>query len=187
MRAGAGYGGADRVTITWDDGAIKNKWLYVQATTALGLPAAQVFYFGNAVGESTTTAGSTVVNSTDEIGTRQNPHSFLDPATIIDPYDFNRDSYVNATDQILARSNATTAATSLPLITPPALLSDSIDPVEGDGVAVGLALAGSSTDDPADSIAGSRLWEDDALAVATLAAAAQHAPFERNAVARSAS
>ena len=50
------------------------------------------------------------------------PRRFLNPAAVSDLYDFNRDGFVNATDQILARSHSTTLATSLSLISPPASL-----------------------------------------------------------------
>lgn len=53
------------------------------------------------------------------MATRNNPKT-LSPALVTDTYDFNRDGFVNATDQILARSNSTTLAASLKLISPPA-------------------------------------------------------------------
>ena len=119
VRAGAGTGGSSRVTITWADGAIKNTWLQVTAKTSLGLPAADVFYFGNAFGETGNSAANAQVNSTDEIGARSNPKTFLNPALVGDTYDFNRDGFVNATDQIIARSNSTTLAAALKLISVP--------------------------------------------------------------------
>ena len=53
-RSGAGTGGSDRVTLTWADGAIINTWLEVRvkATPATGLVNDNVFYFGNAIGET---------------------------------------------------------------------------------------------------------------------------------------
>ena len=68
------------------------------------LAAADTFYFGDAIGESGTNPANAVVNSTDEIETRSNPKTFLNPALVTDRYDFNRDGLVNATDQILARA-----------------------------------------------------------------------------------
>ena len=41
-----------------------------------------------------------------------------DPAPIASPYDFNRDGLVNATDQLIARSNQTNFLTALKLIGP---------------------------------------------------------------------
>ena len=54
VRAGAGLDGADRVTLIWADGVIRNCWLQVTvlATDATGLAENEVFYVGNAVGES---------------------------------------------------------------------------------------------------------------------------------------
>ena len=64
VRAGAGTNGSDRVTLIWNDNnldgvvdaneAVAKKWLEVtvKATANTGLAADDVFYFGNAVGES---------------------------------------------------------------------------------------------------------------------------------------
>ncbi len=53
VRTGEGVDGADRVTLTWPDGAIINQWVEVTvlATANTGLPADDVFYFGSAVGD----------------------------------------------------------------------------------------------------------------------------------------
>ena len=50
-------GGADRIVITWPDGAIKNTYLQVivAANADTGLAEADVFFFGNRVGESFST------------------------------------------------------------------------------------------------------------------------------------
>jgi hypothetical protein len=121
VRPGAGAGGSTRIEFTWADGAIKNKWLQVsvKADANTGLSAADVFYFGNAVGESGDSAADTVVNSADELGARNDPHSFMNPAGITNAHDYNRDGRVDALDQIIARNNATTSATALSLITTP--------------------------------------------------------------------
>ena len=54
VRPGAGQDGADRVTLIWADAAVRNCWLQVTmlATDATGLARTDVFYVGNAVGES---------------------------------------------------------------------------------------------------------------------------------------
>ena len=121
VEAGAGANGTDRVFITFADNAIQNQWLEVtvRAGANTGLANDDVFYFGNAIGETGDSATAAFVNSTDEIGARNNPHaSFLSPAQIDDVYDFNRDQRVNATDQLLARNNVTNFLTALRLITP---------------------------------------------------------------------
>ncbi|MCK4276210.1 MAG: right-handed parallel beta-helix repeat-containing protein, partial [Phycisphaerae bacterium] len=54
VRAGAGAGGSDRITIIWADNAIEKQWLQVTvlATANTGLATNDVFYFGNAIGET---------------------------------------------------------------------------------------------------------------------------------------
>jgi len=48
-----GVGGADRMTLAWPDGSIVNQWIEITtlATANTGLPTADVFYFGNSVGD----------------------------------------------------------------------------------------------------------------------------------------
>lgn len=120
VRPGAGIGQSTRVEFTWPDGAISNKWLQVTvaANGDTGLLVPDVFYFGNAVGESGNIPGDTTVDFQDELVARSDPHPFFNPAPITDAHDYNRDGKVDATDQIIARDNATTAATLLNLITP---------------------------------------------------------------------
>ena len=121
VRAGHGTGGSDRVTLVWPDRAIQKQWLQVTVlpTENTGLSEADVFYFGNAVGE---TGGSTIdakVNAFDMLGARNNWRSFVDPAAIDFRYDFNRDARVNAFDMLLARNSQTHFLNALRLISPP--------------------------------------------------------------------
>lgn len=121
VRRGAGVGGSDRITLIWGADAATKKWLQVRvkAGAATGLAVDDVFYFGNAIGETGNQAGvSAIVNATDEILTRNNPRSLFSAAPVTFAYDFNRDKQVNATDQIAARLNTTSAFTALALITP---------------------------------------------------------------------
>ena len=120
VRPGAGINGSDRVTIIWADGAIQKTWLKVtvKATANTGLVAADVSYFGNAVGESGDNPANAVVNATDEITARNNARNLLNPAPITFAWDYNRDKQVNATDQLLARNNGNNALTAIKLITP---------------------------------------------------------------------
>lgn len=149
VRAGAGANGSARVTFTWPDGTIKNTWLQITAKTSLGLSSADVFYFGSAVGESgNLPTTSFQVNSSDEIGARNNPKTFVNPALITDAYDFNRDGYVNATDQILARSNSTTVNTDLNVITVPAAIGEQSIPA--------AALAASASPVQATAVASTQ-------------------------------
>jgi len=121
VRPGEGTAGADRITITWADNAIQQEWLEVKvlATTATGLSKHDVFYFGSAIGETGNSASDAIVNATDEIDARNNPHFFFDPADLEDPYDFNRDTRVNATDEIIARNHQTFFLNDLNLIDAP--------------------------------------------------------------------
>ena len=104
VREAAGAGGSDRVTITWPDNVIRNTWLQVTvlANTDTNLPAADVFYFGNAVGETFDKATTFAVNSGDVVRTR---NAQARPTTIQGLFDHNRDGRVNTVDLALARNN----------------------------------------------------------------------------------
>jgi len=113
VRQGEGEGGSDRIVFTWNDGAIKNTWLQVTArgndeaggfNPGTGLPASDVFYFGNRVGDSFVNPGSIAftTNAADEIGARLSPGFGL---PIENVYDFDKNGTVSATDQIIARTN----------------------------------------------------------------------------------
>lgn len=124
MRVGAGVDGSDRVSIIWADNAIQKQWLQIVVLSdlnggSLGLVQNDLFYFGNAIGESGDSATHTYVNATDEIGARNNPHGRFTLADVEDVYDYNRDRYVNATDEIIARNNPAGRFNSLARITPP--------------------------------------------------------------------
>jgi hypothetical protein len=90
----------------------------VKSTINTGLAAEDVFYFGNAIGESGDNPANAVVNATDVIGTRDHPHGPLNPAAIDDRFDFNRDRLVNATDLVIARDHATSPLSAMRLVTP---------------------------------------------------------------------
>ncbi len=156
VRVGAGTNGSTRITLIWandnpataerEAGAISKQWLQVTvlATANTGLPAADVFYFGNAIGESNTlvTISQTtyaVVNATDEIAARNNQHGLLPPGPIDDLYDYNRDKKVDATDQIIARNHATSTLTGLRMITAPSPPAGAM-PLTGEGELAGLLI-----------------------------------------------
>jgi hypothetical protein len=166
IRTGAGVNGSDRVTLVWPDGAIVNTWLRatVKASTEMGLAASDVFYFGNMVGDSGNGSGSTVVvNASDEINARNSPRTFVNPAPIDYATDFNRDGFVNAADQIIARSSTTPLNSALNLmmfsaLAPAALASGNFAGNENAGmVAAGLAtgnlIASSATAPPSATLA----------------------------------
>ncbi|MBN2474351.1 MAG: hypothetical protein JXB62_07070, partial [Pirellulales bacterium] len=56
---------------------------------------------------------------TDMLLARNNPRTFLNPAAVDFPYDYNRDARVNATDMLLARNNQTHFLNALRLISVP--------------------------------------------------------------------
>ncbi len=118
--AGAGLDGADRVVIRWQVEAIFNQWLEVSMLPSVetGLPHTDVFYFGNAPGDTGDSPTNALVNATDVVRTRDNKKGPFNPPGIDDPYDFNRDGLVNATDVIFARDHITSPFTALQLITP---------------------------------------------------------------------
>jgi hypothetical protein len=110
------------VTITWDDNVIQNQWLQVTvlADTNTGLADDDVFYFGNAIGESGDNPANAVVDYQDELASRTHK-SGIPIAPITSPYDYNRDGRVNATDDIISRHNRTdgTGGNPLQLISAP--------------------------------------------------------------------
>ncbi len=122
LRPGMGKSGSDRITMIWLNDAIKNAWLQVtvKAGDNTGLAADDVFYFGNAIGETGNSTANAQVTPTDSIGVRNNPHSkTADPAGIDDNYDFDRDRKVGPADQIITRNNGTNSGNALRLISPP--------------------------------------------------------------------
>jgi subtilisin family serine protease len=122
VREGAGAGGSDRITIVWADNAIPNTiWLKttVKATLQTGLSAADVFYFGIAIGDTLNPTTGAVVNALDVSGTNAYRHTSIDPALVTDEYDFNRDSLVDTTDISIITSHYTNGGNCLLLTTAP--------------------------------------------------------------------
>ncbi len=122
VRAGAGAGGSDRITILWADNAIAKQWLQVTvlATANTGLLSADIFYFGNAIGETGNSPADAEVSPADEIAVRNNSHTLgINPADVTDAYDFNRDRKVGPTDAVICRNNGTSGPTALNLISVP--------------------------------------------------------------------
>jgi hypothetical protein len=144
------------VEIIWANSAIANTWLQVitlaNANTGLSqkpdYPAGQadVFFFGNAVGNSG--LGDTVVNALvsaeDENGVRSNNQFLSNNIPITNVYDFNRSGSVTAVDESIARLNGTNISTALKylnLASPPlAPQSDGPPTLGGDGSSVASAL-----------------------------------------------
>jgi len=123
VREGAGVGQSDRVTITWPDHTIQDTWLQVTVlvTADTGLAEADVFYFGNAVGETGNSTADAKVNAVDVLLARNNPRTLLNEAPVDFRCDFNRDGRVNATDMLIARNNQTHLLDALKLIAVPGM------------------------------------------------------------------
>jgi len=117
----------DRVTLVWPDNTIRRQWLrvIVKTTGDTGLGQPDVFYFGNAVGETGDKFGAAspnaYVNATDIAGVKVHVHSYTNPSTICDPYDFDRNGRVNAADVSVIKQNASGYGTSLVLFGAPPL------------------------------------------------------------------
>jgi hypothetical protein len=107
---------------------VAKQWLQVTVldTVNTGLAEPDVFYWGNAMGESGlgNPPGYFPVNAVDSGAVRDNPHNpYVDPAPICDPCDYNRDKWVNAVDFGFVRDNATNPLTALKQITAPSAAS----------------------------------------------------------------
>lgn len=131
QRAGAGTNGSTRVSLVWATAdATRNQWLQVtvKATAGTNLEQDDVFYFGNAVGESgrrpdnASASGLPYfpVNVTDEIAARNQPCGGSNDTPDDCPVDFNRDQTVDWQDEALPRGNATDYRTALRRIAPAA-------------------------------------------------------------------
>lgn len=122
VRAGAGVGGSHRVAIAWSNNAIQNQWLRIKVkpTATTGLIAEDVFYFGNAIGETGNDPANAFVNAFDAGLVRDHfQSSFPIPAGIDNPYDINRDMQVNAFDLGLVRDHFAGFGSALTLFTAP--------------------------------------------------------------------
>ena len=78
-----------------------------------------VHYWGNVVGETGNVPGNTSVNSGDISGVTNNFTNFLNPADILNNFDFNRDGQVDVGDRTIAVNTQTVFFNELKLITPP--------------------------------------------------------------------
>lgn len=116
--------GVERIVLTWADNEIENTWLEVTVLSdanggGMGLAQDEVFYFGNAIGETGNDGGDARVNPQDIVLTRNNQTGF-GSAAIDNAYDIDRDGRVNPQDVILVRNNQS-GFTPLQLIEPPSV------------------------------------------------------------------
>ncbi|MHC4295020.1 MAG: hypothetical protein ACYSTL_05490, partial [Planctomycetota bacterium] len=123
VRAGAGVGGSDRVTLIFGDSDAHNsKWMRitVKATGNTGLVSPDVFYYGLAIGDCGNSTSDARVDAADRLQCRANLNpGFPAPEPVTSKYDFNRDKAVDASDRLIARSYTTWFLNDLELITAP--------------------------------------------------------------------
>jgi BspA type Leucine rich repeat region (6 copies)/Dockerin type I domain len=118
LRPGSGNNGSDRVTIIWGNNVIQKQWLRIAVlpTAKTGLTSPDVFFLGNAIGDTGNSPTDTKVTAVDLLRVRGNYAALLGSAHVDNPYDFNRDGKVNAQDLLLVRNNYSSIATALQLI-----------------------------------------------------------------------
>ena len=126
IRHDAGVQESDRITLIFENQAVKNQWLEVTVLSSdqTGLIHDDVFYFGNAIGETGSQSAASAKNGVsdakvglfDLIAVRDGFKSIDAEEGTTNRYDFNRDSLVNVLDIIILRENATSAQTALQLI-----------------------------------------------------------------------
>jgi N-acetylneuraminic acid mutarotase len=114
VRRGAGFNGSDRITIVWPDEQLRNTWLRVSVAPggSVGLATQDVFYFGNAVGETGNRAMQVKrrrpdarVNAADlKLVNRARRRPGADALT---RFDFDRNGVVDVTDRLIAKGNRT--------------------------------------------------------------------------------
>jgi len=145
VRPGEGTGGSDRVTLIWPDGAIRGKWLQITvgATPSTGMLREDVFYFGNAVGESGNSSANAAVSSADVQDVLTHQRGPFQTVDITNRFDFNRDRLVNATDVIIARDYEMSPFDALHLLTlaPAAAAMAAAAVVPSDGIDTRVVVA----------------------------------------------
>jgi hypothetical protein len=122
VRPGAGVGGSNRVTLILPDGLVTKRWLQVTvaAGPSTGLESPDVFYWGNAIGETGNSLTDAIVSANDEAIIRVNFTTGFQTVPVTSRHDINKDRFVTAADAALSRVNQTTAFSALRLIAPPA-------------------------------------------------------------------
>jgi subtilisin-like proprotein convertase family protein len=125
VRSGAGVANSTRVGIRWADNAIRKQWLQVtvRPTAATGLSQPDVFYFGNAVGETGNSTSDARVTAADALRVLGNVSA---SAAITNRFDHNRDGRVGAADRLIVLGNLSAIAPLilLDLSGSPALAAD---------------------------------------------------------------
>ena len=108
VRAGAGDGGSDRITIIWLENSIQNQWLEVTVKSGVsttGLVSDDIHYWGNVIGE---TGDSTLdARVDDDDATAVEANFDAGPVSIENDFDINRDKVVDSVDTDLVTENTT--------------------------------------------------------------------------------
>ena len=101
-RRNAGDGAADRVTLAWPEGVVRDAWLRVtvKPTGRTGLSAPDVFYFGNLVGKTGEGRRDLAVNAVDLAAVRRRLNT---ASTVAGGLDFDRNGRVDALDLATVR------------------------------------------------------------------------------------
>ena len=103
VRPGAGAAGSTRVSFTWLDGTLRNRWVQVtvRATANTRLASPDVFCFGNLAGDAG--GDALTVDGGDSLATRAAMLGV--PATTVSRFDHNRDGRVDVRDVAATREN----------------------------------------------------------------------------------
>jgi fibronectin type 3 domain-containing protein len=139
---GFGVNGSIRLELVWDNNDIENEWVQVtlKANENTQLVEDDVFYFGNAIGDTGNSIANATVDATDVLGA-QNNHTTT--ATITNLYDFNRDKVVDATDEAIAQANFSSSS--------PLLLITAPGGIHGSGAGLGNGATTPTAASPPDS------------------------------------
>jgi len=112
--------GSDRIEILWADGSIQQQWLevIVKSTVHTGLATDDVFFFGNAIGDSglDNTAVAARVSATDVGQTIVNGASLALNIPITNLFDYDRNGRIDSTDVTIAQTHGTSNATGLKML-----------------------------------------------------------------------
>lgn len=94
--------GLTRVTLTWPDRAIRNRWLQVtvKANADTGLVSPDVFFFGNLMGETGDSPDIARVNAIDRSSTLS---ALAASSTADDRFDFDRNGVIDSADLLALR------------------------------------------------------------------------------------
>ena len=96
-----------RVTLVWDDGAIRNRWLRVTVlpTDRTGLATPDVFYFGNLAGDTGDAGAGATVARVDALDYTRTLRRWGDIGDLASPFDHDHDGGVAKDDAGVSHHN----------------------------------------------------------------------------------